>query len=240
METNLKRICEAIPVSTAGDISTQASAIMEGITGEQVTFDIVVGTSPTCLPPELTYPSLNTVSWKNKMPAEYNANMTAVFRDQAVASPFQIPADCRDESLTITVSAANFQSYTLTVNLNYVESSYLIAWNDAVYSGGYWNPGVTVCQRRCDPTGAGETSLSVPNLTAGDQYYTDYLVRLSYEWSYSSKYNSMTVVVTSNGQTVSKTRSRSDGAFELTFLPGEFGLEPRIVPASCLVSVTLS
>jgi hypothetical protein len=40
METTLKTICDAIPVSDTGNISTQAKAILKGITGEDLTFQL--------------------------------------------------------------------------------------------------------------------------------------------------------------------------------------------------------
>jgi hypothetical protein len=83
MERDLKIICEAMPVPSTGDVSTQASSIFKGITGREAEFDIQTGGSLPTLPAPL-------------------GNMTGL-------STFRIPNGSNDSNGTIWGIQTNYQ-----------------------------------------------------------------------------------------------------------------------------------
>jgi len=73
-ENDLKLICDAIPCSSSGTVSTQATNIYKGITGETVEFDISAGAQPTLFTPILSQDGL-------RYSANYNTDNGAFCSD---------------------------------------------------------------------------------------------------------------------------------------------------------------
>ena len=138
--SDLDAILQVVKGGTySGDVSTQASALYSLLSGETAEFQISTGSQVQPLPPTISYPVLNTVSWSNNMPAEYQSIMTATFGGTTVTPPLAIPEGTVDEALVITISAEGFKDRVTTVLLNYVQAGGVFTRNITTgrYLGDY-------------------------------------------------------------------------------------------------------
>lgn len=159
-ESDLTKICQAIPTSASGSISTQANAILKGITGEDVEFDIQTGgNQPQLFSPTVTL-GVNSISTStNTDNGAFNCVTTLMVDGNIVSSPYVVLASDDGKTYDAYTSGQNFQdSSHVTGTVIYTDpETLLISINNdtdqEVWIGGY---------------GSYPTCVSLDNLTWGD------------------------------------------------------------------------
>lgn len=117
---DLTPICLAIPVKSSGDVPTQASAILKGLTGEEAEFVISGGgASLACFPPTVDV-GYNRVTFKtNKKNGEFDLTTEGEIDGAKVSSPITVTEADTGKVLTVTTAGPDFKTSSVAVTLNY-------------------------------------------------------------------------------------------------------------------------
>lgn len=128
MENDLTKICNSIPVSNSGDISTQASSILQGLTGEIAEFHIGGGDQPTLFAPTVRL-AFNSVDWTASSSNGGFSTQTVGYIDDVVYTPpISITESMNGKVLIVSTTAENFKPGITTTVLHYESPDY-VSWD---------------------------------------------------------------------------------------------------------------
>lgn len=119
-ESDLKLVCQSIPVSSSGTVSTQANAILKGLTGDDVQFDIQPGgTLPTLYAPTYTQ-SLNTLTFnKSTKNGSFGSKTRLIVDGIEYTSPYTIQQSDEGKAAVIRTVEQYFNDGDTPITLHY-------------------------------------------------------------------------------------------------------------------------
>lgn len=132
MEHDLTKICQAIPVSVGQDVSTQASDILKGLTGEEVEFDIQTGNQPQLFPASITQlrniVTVHPTNTSDKNGGFASAILQKVYVDgvevQLTNNQYEVQSEDDGKTLTAVLSRDLFLSSSSSITLVYATDNY--------------------------------------------------------------------------------------------------------------------